>query len=48
MGDGGAKRSSTIGDGGQVAISLTSDIDRTHISIVESSQLEGLYVGDLL
>ena len=48
MGDGGAKRSSTIEDRGQGAISLTSDVDGTHVSIFESSQLEGLCVGDLL
>ena len=48
MGDGRAERSSAIGDGGQTAISLTPDVDETHICIFESSQLEGSYVGDLL
>ena len=35
-----------IGDGGQTAILLTSDVDGTHVHIFESSQ--DLYVGDLL
>ena len=48
MGDGRAEGPSAIGDGGQAAISLTPDADGTHVHIVESSQLEGLYVGDLL
>ena len=48
MGDGRAEGSSAIGDGGQAAISLTSDVDATHVRIFESSQLEGSYVGDLL
>ena len=48
MGDGRAEGSSAIGDGGQAAISLTPDIDGMHICILESSHLEGSYVGDLL
>ena len=48
MGDGRAEGSSAIGDGGQAAISLTPDVDGTHVCIFESSQLEGLCVGDLL
>ena len=32
----------------QVAVSLTYDIDRIHVCIFESSQLESSYVGDLL
>ena len=37
MGDGRAEGSSALGDEGQDAISLTPDIDGTHISIFESS-----------
>ena len=37
-----------IGDRGQAAISLTPDVDGTHVRIFESSQLEGSCVGDLL
>ena len=48
MGDSRAEGSSAIGNGGQSAISLTPDVDGTHIRIFESSQLEGSYVGDLL
>ena len=48
MGDGRAEGSSAIGDGGQTEISLTPDVDGTHVRIFESSQLEGSYVGDLL
>ena len=40
--------SSATGDKGQAAISLTPDVDRMHIPIFESSQLEGCYVRDLL
>ena len=47
MGDGRVEGSSAIGDGGQAAISLTPDVDGTHVCIFESSQLEGSYVGDL-
>ena len=47
MGDGRTEGSSAIRDGGQAAISLTPDADGTHMPIFESSQLEGLYVGDL-
>ena len=35
MGDGRAEGSSTIGDGGQAAISLMPDVDGTHIRIFE-------------
>ena len=50
MGDGRAEGSSAIGDGGQVATSLTPDpdVDGIHIHIFERLQLEGSYVGDLL
>ena len=48
MGDGRAEGSPATGDGGQAAISLTPDIDRTQVRIFESSQLEVSYVGDLL
>ena len=48
MGDGRAEGSSAMGGGGQAAVSLTPDVDGTHIHIFESSQLEGSYVGDLL
>ena len=50
MGDGRAEGSSAIGDGGQVATSLTPDpdVDGMHIHIFERLQLEGSYVGDLL
>ena len=47
MGDGRTEGSSAIGDGGQAAISLTPDVDGTHVCIFENSQLEGSYVGDL-
>ena len=47
MGDGRAEGLSAIGDGGQAAISLAPDVDGTHVSIFESSQLEGSCVGDL-
>ena len=48
MGDGRAEGSSATGDRGQAAISLTPDIDGTHVHIFETSQLDGSYVGDLL
>ena len=41
MGDGRAEGSSAIGDGGQAAVSLTPDVDGTHVHIFESLQLEG-------
>ena len=41
MGNDRAEGSSAIGDGGQAAISLTSDADGTHILIFEGLQLEG-------
>ena len=34
--------------GEQAAISLTPDVNGTHVRIFESSQLEGSYVGNLL
>ena len=46
--DGRAKGSSAIGDRGQAAISLTSNVVGIYIHIFESSQFEGLYVGYLL
>ena len=48
MGDGRAEGQSAIGDRGQAAISLTPDVDGTHICIFESSQLESSCVGDLI
>ena len=57
MGDGRAEGSSATGDGGKLqfhsclmlmAQVLASCWNQMHISIFESSQLEGLYVGDLL
>ena len=48
VGDGRAEGLSRIGDRGQAAVSLTPDVDETHIRIFESSKLAGLYVGDLL
>ena len=48
VGDGRAEGSSEIGDGGQVATSLTPDVDGTHVCIFEGSQLEGSYVRDFL
>ena len=47
MGDGRTEGLSAIGDGGQAAISLMPDVDGTHVQILESSQLEGSYAGDL-
>ena len=47
VGNDRAKGSSEIGDGGQAEILLIPDVDRTHIRILESSQLKGSYVGDL-
>lgn len=38
MGADRAEGSSAIGDGGQAAISLTSDVDGTHIRIFEGLQ----------
>ena len=37
-----------IWDGGPAAISLMPDVHGMHVSIFKSSQLEDLYVGDLL
>ena len=48
MGDDRAEGLSVMEDGRQVVISLTPGIDGRHIRILESSQLEGSYVGDLL
>ena len=44
MGGGRAEGSSAIGDGGQAAMSLSSDVDGTQVHIFESLQLEGLYI----
>ena len=41
MGDGRAAGPSAIGDGGQAAISLTTDADGMHVRIFESLKLEG-------
>ena len=48
MGGGRAEGSSAIGDRGRAAISLTPDVDGTHVHIFASWQLEGSYIGDLL
>ena len=48
VGDRRTARLSAIGNGGQAAFSLTPDLDGTHIHIFEISQLEELYVGDLV
>ena len=48
MGDRRAEGSSAIGDGGQAAVILMPDVYGTHICILESLQLEGSCVGDLL
>ena len=48
MGDGRAEGSSTIGDEGPAAVSLTPDGDGTHVRIFESLQLEDSCMGDLL
>ena len=48
MGDGRAEGLSAVGDGGQATMSLMPDADGTHVPTFENSQLEGLYVGDLL
>ena len=48
MGGGRTEGSSAIGGGGQAAISLMPDADGMHVRLFESSQLEVLYVGDLL
>ena len=48
MGDGGAEGPSATGDGGQAAMSLTTDLDGMHIHIFASLQLESSYVGGLL
>lgn len=45
MGAGRAERLPAIEDEGQAAISLTPDVDGTHVHILESSQREGLYTG---
>ena len=46
MGDDRAEGSLAIGDGGQAAISLTSDVGGTHVRIFEGLQLESSYVGN--
>ena len=48
MGDGRTEGSPAVGDGGQAATSLVPDADGKHVRISKSSQLEGVYVGDLL
>ena len=48
MGDCRAEGSSAKGDKGQAAVSLMPDVDGMHVCIFESSQLEDLYVGELL
>ena len=48
VGDGRAEGPSAIADGGRPAVALTPDADGSHVRIFETSQLEGLYVGDLL
>ena len=46
MGDDGAEGSSATADGGRAAVSPTPDADGKQMRTFESSQLEGLYVGD--
>ena len=48
MGDGRAEGLSAIGNGGQIAVSLTPDFDGLQVCIFESLQLDGLYFEDLL
>ena len=48
VGDGRAEGPSATGDGGQAAMSLTTDLDGMHIHIFASLQLESSYVGGLL
>ena len=48
MGDGRAEGPSATGDGGQAAMSLTTDIDGMHILIFASLKLAVLCVGYLL
>ena len=48
MGDSRGEGPSTIGDGGQAAVSHTPDLNGTHIQIFEILQLEDQYVRDLL
>ena len=48
MGCNRTEGSSGIGDGEQDAMSLMLDTDGTHVRIFESSQLEDLYVGNLI
>ena len=48
VGAGRAQRLPAIEDEGQAAISLTPDVDGTHVHILESSQRAGLYTGALL
>ena len=48
VGGGRAEWSSATGDGGQAAMSLTPDVDRTQVHIFETAQLEGSHVGDLM
>ena len=48
MGEGRAEALSATGDGGRPAMSLTPAVDGTHVRTFESSQLEGLCVGDSL
>ena len=44
----GCGRWPATGDGGKATISLMPDVDGTHVHIFGSSQLEGLYVEDLM
>ena len=48
MGGGGAEGPSATGDGGRATTSLMPDAGGTHTRILESSQLEGSHVGDLV
>ena len=47
-GERGCGRWSATGDRQKATISLMPDVDGIHVHIFESSQLEGLYVEDLL
>ena len=43
-----AKETSVIGNEGKTAMSFMTGMDRMPVCIFESSQLEGLYIGDIL
>ena len=43
-----AKETSVIGNEGKTAMSFMTGMDRMPVCIFESSQFEGLYIGDIL